>query len=225
MIDFRDDGFDVRKRVVNRSLIRDLTIQIARQMANNPHQSPIIQNPHLGCADWSNLILQTGLACSVAFPLKEELYVENCIVITKAGHSEFSVPMHQDGVNDRIRLHPEEAASAWIPLVNINEKSGGLIVFPGSHRLGYRAFSRKPECAGSALGSPISLDSDEAILDNPKSVRCYAGDAVFMDVRLIHYSDANKDDIDRPALNLRLVTALELSSRDSSLHPLLPIAK
>lgn len=80
----------------------------------------------------------------------------------------------------------------WVPLVDLTVENGGLFVLPGSHRLipTYRG-SSIPEFFGPVM---------EDIVDYLQPVLVKAGQAVFFDQSIIHFSPPNFSD------KIRIVT-------------------
>jgi len=81
----------------------------------------------------------------------------------------------------------------WVPLLDLNDENGTLEVLPGSHRI-------YPTYRGSTIPGIY-----EEITDDIKKylVKLYpkAGEAIFFDQSIIHYSDANRSNGIRAVTN------------------------
>ncbi|OWY61257.1 hypothetical protein B7486_64755, partial [cyanobacterium TDX16] len=93
----------------------------------------------------------------------------------------------------------------WIPLVDVGPENGGLVLVPGSHRLGV-----------ARRGSHPWPDTLAGVRDDlqPRAiaVEAAAGDAVVYDNRVVHGSTSNRSHDDRPVL------AVAIAPRDAALH-------
>jgi Phytanoyl-CoA dioxygenase (PhyH) len=89
----------------------------------------------------------------------------------------------------------------WVPLCDLTVENGALFVLPGSHRLfpTYRS-SSIPE-----FFSPVMND----MIDYLQPVLIRAGEAVFFDQSIIHYSPPNYSD------KIRIVTNTYFAHRDT----------
>lgn len=74
----------------------------------------------------------------------------------------------------------------WVPLVDLTIQNGALFILPGSHRL-------FPTYRGSSIPEFFSPVMDE-IIDFLKPVTIKAGEAVFFDQSIIHFSPPNFSD-------------------------------
>ncbi|MCP2341158.1 phytanoyl-CoA dioxygenase family protein [Actinomadura rupiterrae] len=114
----------------------------------------------------------------------------------------FVVPPHQDGISAGFELDADRAVAVWFALTDATAASGCLLVVPGSHHDGYRPHVRAPHDPGR--GAPLTLavpPPDDAFTPVPVP----AGQALLMDLRLIHRSDANTTD--RPRIGLNAIFA------------------
>lgn len=71
----------------------------------------------------------------------------------------------------------------WVPLIDLTKTNGVLQVLPGSHRL-------YPTYRGSTIPG-IYDEVSEQIKPHLKTLFMKAGEAIFFDQSIIHYSDAN----------------------------------
>jgi len=121
-------------------------------------------------------------------------------VVWKPAEYGSTVPLHQD-----LTYTDERTARsfvAWIPLVNINESTGELLLLPGSHRwsMGIRPGGRR---------RTPTAQLQEALLPLAASREVPAGHAAVWDVGLIHGTKPNVGPLDRPALAVSLVPISE----------------
>jgi ectoine hydroxylase-related dioxygenase (phytanoyl-CoA dioxygenase family) len=135
------------------------------------------------------------------------------------------VPWHQDGVNDRVELDPARSVTVWAALTDATVDSGALEVVPGSWQAGYLPYRRedgpdrdRPRHRGRALQTDVPPDSPTTVL-----VPVPAGQALLMDVRLLHRSGPNTASWPRVGLNLRYVAPGAVTHRTAgtpaSLYP------
>lgn len=91
------------------------------------------------------------------------------------------------------------AVCVWMPLVDVDEGNGALSVLPGSHLVetSLRSVPRTP----SQPTDPMH----DLTFDDLETVPLKAGEAVVFDLALIHGSDVNRTDDQRPAVGVALV--------------------
>jgi len=110
--------------------------------------------------------------------------------IVKNPGPESGMCVHQDmSLVDESRF---SGVNIWVPLVDLTVKNGALFVLPGSHRI-------LPTYRGSSIPEFFQGVSDE-ILDYLVPVEIKAGEAVFFDQSIIHFSPPNYSD------SIRIVT-------------------
>lgn len=90
----------------------------------------------------------------------------------------------------------------WVPLVDLNDTNGVLQVLPGSHRI-------YPTYRSSTIPGIYDEVSDE-IRPLLQTVYAKAGEAVFFDQSIIHYSGANISD------EVRIVTNTYFTHKDAA---------
>lgn len=81
----------------------------------------------------------------------------------------------------------------WVPLIDLNDENGTLEALPGSHRI-------FPTYRGSTVPG-IYDESSEEIKKYLVKLYPKAGEAIFFDQSIIHYSDANRSDQTRIVTN------------------------
>lgn len=89
----------------------------------------------------------------------------------------------------------------WVPLTDLSVQNGTLFVLPGSHRL-------FPTYRGSSIPEFFE-DVNTDLIDYLVPVEIKAGDAVFFDQSIIHYSPPNYSDA------VRIVTNTYFTHRDA----------
>lgn len=150
-----------------------------------PHHQEIVKNPHRD-AEWARAaVCSAALLGAVHAVIGPDVAVENTFLVVKWPGSDFEIPWHQDGIDAPV-------------------STGCLEVMHGSQRLGYLPYGleeahgaerRERGRAGCALGfsgdgTPVPVSS---------------GQAVLMDVRLLHRSGSNTGRFARIGLNVRYV--------------------
>ena len=89
-----------------------------------------------------------------------------------------------------------------VPLIDLNDNNGAIEVLPGSHRL-------YPTYRGSTIQG-IYEEVSEEIKPYLKTLYLKAGEAVFFDQSIIHFSKANLSD------KVRIVTNTYFTHRDAT---------
>jgi ectoine hydroxylase-related dioxygenase (phytanoyl-CoA dioxygenase family) len=100
-------------------------------------------------------------------------------------------PWHQDW-NCCWRAHTDELITCFIYLDDADEHNGCLQVVPGSHQ-GKRIYPFRP--GGHFEVEPSAVDPDRIV---PVPLR--AGEMIFFDSYLLHYSDLNRSPLPRRAI-------------------------
>lgn len=191
----------------------DDALDLAAQLAAG-EVGEVTRNPHL-LWEWATAaICAPPLVAEVHRLIGPELAVENTFLMVKRPGSAFRVPIHQDGINDRIQLDPARSVAVWLAISHATPANGCLEVAPGSHHGGYLPYRRAKQTTGE--GRPLIADVDDAHFV-PVPLR--AGQAVAMDVRLLHRSGPNRSDAPRIGLNIRYVAPGAVTTRDGSPHP------
>ena len=90
----------------------------------------------------------------------------------------------------------------WVPLIDLTKTNGVLQALPGSHRL-------YPTYRGSTIPG-IYDEVSEQIKPHLQTLFLKAGEAVFFDQSIIHYSDANLSN------EVRIVTNTYFTHKDAS---------
>lgn len=120
--------------------------------------------------------------------------------IVKKSTPESAMCVHQD-----MTLVDESkytGINIWVPLIDLNDENGTLEVLPGSHRI-------YPTYRGSSIPGIYEECNDEI---KAYMVKIYpkAGEAVFFDQSIIHYSQANRSG------NNRIVTNTYFTHKDAT---------
>ncbi len=186
--------------------------RIAARLAAAPLRE-VTRNPHLDYRWARAAVSAPALLARVKTLIGADIAVENSFLITKEPHSTFSVPAHQDGINDRILLDPAKAVAAWLAITDATVASGCLQLVPGSHGGGYLPY-HQAAATGSGGQRPLTAGdfSDEAFIPVPLP----SGQACLLDVRLIHRSGPNQTNRPRIGLNVRYIAPGAVTIRDGS---------
>lgn len=90
----------------------------------------------------------------------------------------------------------------WVPLCDLTIQNGAIFVLPGSHRL-------FPTYRGSSIPEFFSNLKEEELLDFMQPLLLKAGEAVFFDQSILHFSPPNYSD------KLRIVTNTYFTHKES----------
>lgn len=120
----------------------DEAAALARQLAGRPELGNVTANPHL-MQDWARRAVTSGplIGCVRAL-IGADIAVENTFLMIKRPSDGFTVPAHQDGINDRIQLDPARSVAVWLAISGASPVNGGLQIVPGSHQGGYLPYRR-----------------------------------------------------------------------------------
>lgn len=118
--------------------------------------------------------------------------------IVKNPGPESGMCVHQDmSLVDESRY---TGINIWVPLIDLTVKNGALFVLPGSHRV-------FPTYRGSTIPEYFQ-EVNEEIIDYLVPVEIKAGQAVFFDQSIIHFSPPNYSD------QIRIVTNTYFAHKD-----------
>jgi ectoine hydroxylase-related dioxygenase (phytanoyl-CoA dioxygenase family) len=186
-------------------------------------QREIVKNPHRN-GGWAR-----DAACSllevVQAVIGPDVAIENTFLVVKWPGSPFEVPWHQDGIDRRIELDPARSVSAWLALTDATVANGCLHIAPSSHQLGYLPYELEDDHGGQRgrAGQAVLAESgfgDQGAVPVPVT----AGNAVVLDVALLHRSGPNTSPSPRIGLNVRYVAPGAARTRDGSAPVLDPIS-
>jgi hypothetical protein len=119
--------------------------------------------------------------------------------IVKSPGPDSGMCVHQDmSLVDESRF---TGVNIWVPLIDLTIENGALFILPGSHRL-------FPTYRGSSIPEFFSPVMDEMI-DYLQPVVIKAGEAVFFDQSIIHFSPPNYSD------KIRIVTNTYFCHKDT----------
>ena len=81
-----------------------------------PELGNVTANPHL-MQDWARRAVTSGplIGCVRAL-IGADIAVENTFLMIKRPSDGFTVPAHQDGINDRIQLDPARSVAVWLAI-------------------------------------------------------------------------------------------------------------
>ena len=196
----------------------DEAAALARQLGR-PGPGNVTANPHLR-QDWARRAVTCGpLISAVAALIGADIAVENTFLMIKRPGDRFTVPAHQDGINDRIQLDPARSVAVWLAISEASLVNGCLEIVPGSHQGGYLPYRR----AASSADAVRPLTLAEGGGDGFTPVRLDAGQACVLDVRLVHRSGPNTASAPRIGLNIRYVAPGGWIVRDGPGPHLLPV--
>ena len=195
-------------------------IALASELADTGSGN-VTANPHLS-QDWARRAVTSGPVISeVAALIGAEVAVENTFLMIKRPGDQFTVPAHQDGINDRIQLDPARSVAVWLAVSEATGVNGCLEIVPGSQHGGYLPYRRASSPAGDSR-RPLTLAAGHGgagftpvLLD--------AGQACVLDVRLVHRSGPNTGSAPRIGLNIRYVAPGGWIVRDGPRPHLLPV--
>lgn len=188
---------------------------------NGPHHREIVKNPHRD-AEWARTAVCSPLLLNaVQAAIGPDVAVENTFLVVKWPGSDFEIPWHQDGIDQRIELDPDRSVSAWLAVTDATASNGCLHVVPGSQRLGYLPYGLEEAHGGERgrAGRAVGFSCDHSV---PIPVR--AGHVILLDVRLLHRSGPNRDQYVRIGLNVRYVAPGGVRMRDHTSPQLDPIS-
>ncbi|XP_077302203.1 phytanoyl-CoA dioxygenase domain-containing protein 1-like [Arctopsyche grandis] len=147
---------------------------------------------------FSNRVKKTCLALGMKDPS-----VVQSMYIYKSAHSGGEVKPHQDATY--LLTEPETAIGFWIALDDATIDNGCLWVAKGSHKSGvHRRFLRNPDNKSDEFliyDRPLPMYPSSNFMPLPIS----KGDCILLHGRLVHRSNANKSDKDRPAYTFHVV--------------------
>lgn len=108
-----------------------------------------------------------------------------------------SLHPHQDwSIVDETKFH---SYNIWLPLVDVSEKNGTLLILPGSHKL----FNNI-----RGLNIPSSFEKvEEAVWQYMVPIQLKAGEALVYDHRLLHASGTNKTEEPRLVIVYGIIPA------------------
>ncbi|MER7672298.1 phytanoyl-CoA dioxygenase family protein [Kitasatospora sp. NPDC096128] len=181
----------------------------------------IVPNPHL-TEDWAAFAARSpNLLAAVQAVLGPDVAVENTFLVVKWPGRQFEIPWHQDGIDDRLELHPERSVSAWLAVTDATVTNGCLYVAPGSQRAGYLQVEKEPS-NGAERGRADQVAGFTPETTIPVPLR--AGCAVLMDSRLVHRSGTNTSSGARIGLNVRYTAPGGIVRRDPQSPSVVPIS-
>ena len=174
--------------------------QLAGQLAGS---DGVVPNPHLTLPEINVLVRNPTIIEAVSALIGLDVGIEGAFLMTKAPGVDFPVPWHQDGTSDPFELDPARSITLWAALTDATAESGALRVIPGSHLHGYLP-TRYDDPDSEGRGRPLRTDIPAGSPD-PVIVPVAAGEALLMDVRLLHASPSNTSSAPRMGLNVRYV--------------------
>jgi len=196
-------------------------IALACELVGMAGPGNITANPHLS-RDWVRRAVTCGRVVSAVTALiGPDIAVENTFLVIKRPGDQFTVPAHQDGINDRIQLDPARSVAVWLAVSEATAASGCLEIAVGSHRGGYLPYRRAEAAAGDDR-RPLTLAKGTSGSFTP--VPLATGQACVLDVRLVHRSGPNTGSAPRIGLNIRYVAPGGWTLRAGPGPHLLPVA-
>lgn len=181
---------------------QQLAEQLRQEHADTGRE--VTRNPHLECGWARRTVASVRLLDVVQRLLGPTVAVENTFLIIKWPNTGFAVPVHQDGINDRIVLDPARSLAVWLAVTEATSENGCLEVVPGSQTAGYRPYGRAEDAPTGGGGRPLAACTGGREHGFTRVV-LGAGQACAMDVRLLHRSGPNRADQPRIGLNIRYV--------------------
>lgn len=164
----------------------------------------VVLNPHLTLPEINVVVRNPQIIEAVSALIGPDVGIEGTFLMTKMPGIDFEVPWHQDGISAPFELDPERSVTLWAALTDATVANGTLRVIPGSHRHGYLGTRYDQDAAGEGRGKPLRTDVPAGSPD-PIVVPVAAGQALLLDVRLLHASPSNTGTTARVGLNVRYV--------------------
>jgi ectoine hydroxylase-related dioxygenase (phytanoyl-CoA dioxygenase family) len=192
--------------------------QLATRLRGTAGLGNVTANPHISEAWARELAASPAVVEKVTGLIGPDVAVENTFLMVKRPGDGFTVPPHQDGINDRIELDPAKAVAVWLAISPATPENGCLEVVPRSYQHGYLPYHRAAE-----PGSPLTtgpLEGNAGFVP----VRLWPGQACALDVRLLHRSGPNNGTAPRIGLNIRYVAPGGLQVRRLPAPDLFPVA-
>lgn len=172
----------------------------------------VVPDPHVTLPEIDALVRRPEILNAVAKVIGPEIAVEGGFLMCKQPGADFPVPWHQDGISDRIELDPLRSVTLWAALTEATVDAGALQVIPGSWQHGYLPY-RREQTPGDGRGRALTTDVPPGSSE-PVHVPVPAGQALLMDVRLLHRSGSNTAGWPRIGLNVRYVAPGAVTRRD-----------
>lgn len=195
----------------------DAADAFCHELMSRTGAATITRNCHVYAPGVETAVRTSALVEAVIRALGPVVAVENTFLVVKAPAGDFTVPAHQDGINDRLVLDPERSVAAWLAITPATVANGCLELAPGSHRGGYLPYGRS-----SAPGTPLATLGPGPGTFTP--IELGAGEACLMDVRLLHRSGANRTNAARVGLNVRYVAPGAIHHRSGTQPQMFPVA-
>ncbi|GIF45403.1 phytanoyl-CoA dioxygenase family protein [Actinoplanes xinjiangensis] len=194
-------------------------IRVAQHVSG---RGDIVRQPWLTLPEIAVLVRRPVIVNAVADLIGPDIALEGGFLLTKWPGADFRVPWHQDGAGVDMELDPERSVTVWMALTEATAGNGALRVIPGSHMHGYLP-TRREDPHGGQHGRALTTDVPPGNL-SPVVAELAAGQALAMDVRLLHSSPPNTSGRPRIGLNLRYVAPGAVLRRDGQEPHLYPIA-
>lgn len=138
--------------------------------------------------------------CSVLLPRLEQVLnpfqaVLGCFAVKEPGLDN-AMGLHQDwSLTDEAQF---DSVSVWVPLCDINEKTGSFYLLPGSHRL-FR------NIRGQNIANELDELSIPLLMSKMDCLSLKAGDAIVLHHRVVHCTAQNQENFPRIAAMLALI--------------------
>jgi ectoine hydroxylase-related dioxygenase (phytanoyl-CoA dioxygenase family) len=194
-------------------------IRFAQQVSG---RGEVVKQPWLTLPEIAVIVRRPVLVNAVADLIGPDIGLEGGFLLAKWPGADFRVPWHQDGAGTDMELDPARSVTVWLALTEATAANGALCVIPGSHRHGYLP-TRREDLHGGQHGRALTTDVPPGS-PAPVVVELAAGQALVMDVRLLHSSPPNTTSRPRIGLNLRYAAPGAVIRRDGQEPQLYPIA-
>lgn len=196
----------------------DAAARVARCLTG---AADIVRSPHHRAAWARDVLGAPPILRAVRQMLGGAVAVVEPTLLMAKQPGRFAVPPHQDGRNAGFDLDPDRAVSVWSAISAATPANGCVQVVPGSHRGGYLPHVRGG--AEGGRGAPLTLASPPPE-DAYEPISLDAGQALLMDVRLIHRSGPNTTRTARIGLNACYVAPGGVQVRGGPPPRLYPVA-
>ena len=189
--------------------------------ADNPEFSAdFILGPHLeakgsygikGDPQWLEFARIAEILDMVEQLIGPDLILWGVTIFGKPASDGKATPWHQDG--DYYPIEPLETLTVWISLDGSTPEQGCMRYIPGSQR-NHQIFSHHFDHRDDYTLAQV-IDDGQVDLDLARDIVLEAGQISLHDVYLVHGSEANRSDIRRMGLVLRILPATSFYNHNS----------
>lgn len=129
------------------------------------------------------------------------------------------IPWHQDYAY--WPLEPAVIISAWLAIDLVTAENSCMQIVPGSHRRLIPHVKATPDMAFLEMADPDLVDEAIDELGPPVDIELEPGQFILFNERVLHHSNANRSELPRCGLSIRLVPPMvKVLTYDSQNHAL-----